>query len=52
MPQISSCLGRLDHGQGAWTILGAPKRNFLGVNIYFFVFLGVCFHIRCLGTCE
>jgi len=33
-------------------MLGDPQCVFLCINVCFFVFLGVSFHIRCLGTRE
>jgi len=36
----------------AWTMLGAPRCAASCLIFFFSIFLGVCFHIRCIGTWE
>jgi len=44
--------GLLRHAWGAWTMLREHVSAVLCINACFFALLGVCFHIRCLGTWE
>jgi len=47
-----SHLGSMVRAWGTWIMLEVPQCIFSVCTACFFVFLGVCFHIRCLGTWE